>query len=522
MSGVAVRLCCTRAFGLRSGMAYNLLWRSDKRGGNIAATVDTTGNPERGPVSTRLLLAVMAAATFVSVFNQSMVNVAVPLIQSSYGVSESQVGWVATGYLLVFAVGVPLYGRISDLYSPRLTFCAGLAGFAAGSLLCALAPSLSVLVGGRVLQAAGAAAIPALSFGLVAKLLPPGRRGFGLGIISSSIGAGAAFGPAFGGVLIQLSGWHSLFYSTLALTVVLIFGAMYVIPDAVGEENVEGRSLARLDLPSGILLALAAGLLLFGVTQGQVAGLSSPVALGSFAVAAVSGVLFARRITRVPEPFVAPGILGNRSFVAAASVGFLAQFSNVCALFLAPILLSQVGGASALTTGLVFVPGAVLVALLSPLAGRLSDRFGFRVMILCGLCIMMFSYLFISTYGAGGGILPVTVGMTTLGLGFAALNSPTANAASSRLPQGSAGVGLGIYQLCFFLGAGFAPAISGAFLAFRAETASAAINPLYALQSGPAFSDAFLVGVVAILLAFIGLLGITEVKHRPAAKGASG
>ena len=126
----------------------------------------------------------MAAATFVSVFNQSMVNVAVPLIQQSYGVSESQVGWVATGFLLVFAVGVPLYGRISDLYSPKLTFCVGMAGFAVGSLVCALAPSLTALVGGRVIQAAGAAAIPALSFGLVAKLLPPGRRGFGLGIIS--------------------------------------------------------------------------------------------------------------------------------------------------------------------------------------------------------------------------------------------------------------------------------------------------------------------------------------------------
>ena len=477
--------------------------------------------PGKGPVSTRLLLTVMAAATFVSVFNQSMVNVAVPLIQESYGVSESQVGWVATGYLLVFAVGVPLYGRISDLYSPRLTFCAGLAAFAAGSLLCALAPSLSVLVGGRVLQAAGAAAIPALSFGLVVKLLPAGQRGFGLGIISSSIGAGAAFGPAIGGALIQVAGWHSLFYSTLALTVFLILGALYVIPDVVGEQDPEARSLSRLDLPSGILLALSAGLLLFGVTQGQSAGFVSVVALGSFIVSAVCGTLFVRRILRVPEPFVAPEILGNRSFIAAASVGFLAQFANLCALFLSPLLLSQ-AGASALTTGLVFVPGAVLVALLSPLAGRLSDRFGFRVMIGLGLSIMLFSHAFISSFGAGGGILPVTVGMTVLGLGFATLNSPTANAASARLPQERAGVGLGIYQLCFFLGAGFAPAISGAFLAFRGGAGNAAINPLYALQAAPAFSDAFLVGVAAILLAFLGLLGIAEVKDRPAAKGASG
>lgn len=496
-------------------ITFHVAWT---RGGKIARTAD---NPKQGEFSTRLLLAVMAAATFVSVFNQSMVNVAVPLIQQSYGVSESQVGWVATGFLLVFAVGVPLYGRISDLYSPKLTFCVGMAGFAVGSLVCALAPSLTALVGGRVIQAAGAAAIPALSFGLVAKLLPPGRRGFGLGIISSSIGAGAAFGPVLGGVLIQLSGWHAQFYSTLALTIVLIFGGLYAIPNAVGDEAGQ-RSISRLDLPSGILLALAAGLLLFGVTQGQASGLASPVALGSFVLAAVCGALFLRRIMRVAEPFVAPEILGNRSFLAAASVGFLAQFANLCALFLAPILLSQVGGASALTTGLVFVPGAVLVALLSPLAGRLSDRLGFRVMIVSGLSIMLVAHTFISAFGAGGDVLPVTIGMTTLGLGFAALNSPTANAASANLPAETAGVGLGIYQLCFFLGAGFAPAISGAFLAFREQTASAAINPLYALQSAPAFSDAFLVGVAAILCAFLALLGVREVKERPAAKGASG
>ena len=162
-----------------------------------------------------------------------------------------------------------------------------------------------------------------------------------------------------------------------------------------------------------------------------------------------------------------------------------------------------------------FVPGAVVVATLSPLAGRLSDRVGFRVMILSGLSIMLASHLFISTFGAGGALLPVTIGMTALGLGFAALNSPTANAASATLSPERAGVGLGIYQLCFFLGAGFGPAISGAVLGFLQESKYAAINPLLALQSSAAFSGAFLVGPAALLCAFLALLGIAEVKGRP-------
>lgn len=448
---------------------------------------------------------VMAAATFVSVFNQSMVNVAMPLIQKDFGVSEGEVGWVATGYLLVFAVGVPLYGRISDLYNPRLTFCGGLAGLAAGSLLCALAPSLAVLVAGRVLQAAGAAAIPALSFGLVAKVMPAGSRGFALGLLSSSIGAGASFGPVFGGLVLGFSGWHTLFYGTLALTLVLLAGAFWLVPDSVAG----GSKTGSLDLPSGILMALAAGLLLFGVTESQISGLLSAPALGSFLGSLICAIGFFWRIHRVAEPFVAPALLENRGFLAAASVGFLAQFANVCSLFIIPILVAQVGGASGLVAGLVLVPGAVVVAVFSPAAGRLSDRLGFRAVITLGLCAMLVSELSLSTFGAGGSPYPVAFGMLILGAGFAALNSPTANAASATLPPETAGVGLGIYQMCFFLGAGFGPAVSGAFLTFREKLDAGALNPLYTLHAA-SFSDTFLMAGAAVILAFVAVSNVAR------------
>jgi DHA2 family metal-tetracycline-proton antiporter-like MFS transporter len=124
--------------------------------------------------SRRLLLVVVVTAILVSVLNQTFVNVVVPDIQKDYGVNQGQVGWVITGYLLVFAVGIPLYGRIADLYSLRRTFAVGLAVLAVGSLFCALAPTLPLLVAGRIVQGIGASAIPALGFAAVAKSLPPG------------------------------------------------------------------------------------------------------------------------------------------------------------------------------------------------------------------------------------------------------------------------------------------------------------------------------------------------------------
>ena len=115
---------------------------------------------ERDEVSTRLLMGVLISAVFVSVLNSSMVNVVVPVIGRDYGVTEAQVGWVITGFLLAFAIGIPLYGRAADVFGIRRAFTVGLLAFAAGSLLCASAPSLEVLVLGRIVQGAGGAAIP--------------------------------------------------------------------------------------------------------------------------------------------------------------------------------------------------------------------------------------------------------------------------------------------------------------------------------------------------------------------------
>jgi DHA2 family metal-tetracycline-proton antiporter-like MFS transporter/DHA2 family florfenicol/chloramphenicol resistance protein-like MFS transporter len=151
------------------------------------------------PASAGLLLPVVAVAVFVSVLTATMINVLIPLIRDEFGASAAQVGWVVTGYALAYAIGVPLYGKVSDLFGVRRVFAFGLLGFAAGGLICALAPSFAVLVLGRVVQGIGGAAIPALAFVAVAKVLPAGERGAALGIIASSVGIGSAVGPIAGG-----------------------------------------------------------------------------------------------------------------------------------------------------------------------------------------------------------------------------------------------------------------------------------------------------------------------------------
>lgn len=452
------------------------------------------------PFSTRLFLAVAASAVFVSVLTATMLNVTIPLIRVEFDASAAGVGWVITGYSLAYAVGVPLYGRISDFFGVRGVFSVGLAGFAVGGVICAAAPNLTVLVLGRIVQGVGGAAIPALALVSVARVLPAGERGAGIGLIGSSLGVAAAAGPVLGGVVGQFFGWRALFVGTLVLALALIPFARRVLPD---ERSGDER---RFDVLGGALFGLAAGLFLFGITQGQGAGFSSFSSWGSFLGAALAAVGFVWRINGASYPFVSPALFGNRSYVAAIVVGFVAMLANLSALVVTPLLLVQTNGLSAGAAGLALTPGAIALALLSPLSGRLSDRIGVRPPIVAGLAAMALAMLFISAV-AGAGAVVVSVGMLGAAVGFAFVQPPLANAAAGSLPEKEVGGGMGIFQGMVFLGGGAGAALLGAFLAAREGADAGAINPLYALDAAP-FSDTYLVAGLALVVALFAALGL--------------
>jgi DHA2 family metal-tetracycline-proton antiporter-like MFS transporter/DHA2 family florfenicol/chloramphenicol resistance protein-like MFS transporter len=454
------------------------------------------------PASTRLFLAVVASSVFVTVLTATMINVLIPLMRAEFGASAAQVGWVVTGYSLAYAIGVPLYGRISDFFGVRRVFSVGLLGFAAGGVICALAPSFAILVLGRIVQGIGGAAVPALASVAVARVLPPGRRGGALGVVASSVGIGASVGPVVGGAVGQLFGWRALFVGSLVLMLGLIPVARRVLPN---DSSVEGER--RFDLIGGVLLGLGAGLFLFGITQGQVEGFASVSSWGSFLVAAVAATGFVWRINGAPNPFVSPDLFENRAYVASVIVGYFSMLANLSAIVFVPLLLIEVNGLSPAAAGLVLTPGAAALAIFSPLTGGLSDRIGVRLPILAGLAVMFISVLFLSTFGAGASPVMVSVGMLGLGIGFAFIQSPANNAAASALPEEEVGAGMGIFVGAFFLGSGTGPALIGAFLAAREEAGSNAINPLYTLDAAP-FSDAFLAMVPALIVALIAALAL--------------
>lgn len=459
--------------------------------------------------SGQLLLAIMALAVFVSVLNNSMINVAIPRIRLDMAVSPGAMGWIITGYALVFAVGTALYGRVTDFVSLRKTFLVALMVFAAGSLVCALAPDFTVLVTGRAIQAAGAAAVPALAFGSVGRLFPPGERGHAFGIITSSVGIGAAAGPIIGGAVVSVGGWQLLFLGTLGLLLLLSLAAWWKLPDTDPADRLAG-GLREFDIPGAMMIAVCAATALLGVTGIQQAGIDSMRSWGPLAVALSAGLVFTIHIHRTRTPFAPPALFQNRTFMAACGVAVFAQSAFLGGgLFLIPLLVIERHELTALTAGLVLAPGAMAISLLSPFAGRLSDRIGARRVLIGCLMIVLAGLVFLSTLADRSPVI-IATGLLIMGIGYAGVMSPNANAASTALDRAITGVGFGIYQLFFFLGAGMGAAIVGAFLAYRQETGAGALNPLYSATTGTApYSDTFL---LAALMTTIALAAATAIR----------
>ena len=469
--------------------------------------MQTTQSSSFDPRTARRTLVLVSAAIVCSVLSGTMTNIALPLIGRDFNVEPARLGWLVTGYLLVFGISTPFYGRLADRFGARRLFVAGLCVFAAGSLLCALAPGYVSLLAGRVVQAVGSGAIPGLGLALVSRVYPPERRGSALGFVSAAVGSGAAIGPTLGGVIVGTLGWHYVFVVTMLAGLLAPF-AWRVIPQ--GSRRVD----EPIDVVGGVLLALTVAGALLAATEASRGALDAPVVLAAAGVALVAtgGLVVRQRLATAP--FIPRDLLRNRRFVALVTLSLTAMAVNLPTLVSVPLLLSAFNRLSPVQIGLALLPEAVVFTLLGPVAGRVVDRVGPRLPIRAGLSVMFVALVALSAFGAGAPAWVVSLLVAVLSAGFAFVNSPLTTTISLLLPPARLSSGLSMNSMLFFMGGAFGTALMSAVLTARAA-AQNALNPLY---TGPAiaFSDAFLVLHMLMLVAFGLTLALPERGYRTA------
>lgn len=327
-----------------------------------------------------LTLATMCCGLFLTMLDTTVVNLGLPKIQEDLGTGLSGLQWVVDGYTLMFAALLLPGGTAADRFGRRRIFRTGIVVFTVASIVCALAPDLPVLVAGRLLQGAGAAAVtPATLAIITAAFSDPRERATAIGIWSGVSGIALTAGPLVGGWLVQDYGWRPMFWINVPIGVLALAASARV----VGESR-DPRP-GRLDVP-GLLLGVAwVGALTYGLIEGPTLGWTAPLPLASFAVAAVALAGFVLVERRGDDPMVPLTLFTNRTITGACVAVFAVAFGVFGMLFFLSLFLQQVQGYSALAAGLRSMPATVATAVVATIAGALSDRVGSRVLIALGL-----------------------------------------------------------------------------------------------------------------------------------------
>ena len=447
---------------------------------------------ERFDARTRVTLALLGAVVFIAVVNATMINVALPHIGRDFGVSEGTYGWLVTGYSLTFGIFNAINGRLADVFGTKRVYMIGLFMLGACSLAVAASPTVEVAVAVRILQGAGAAALPVLGASIIKTTVDPRHQGRAVGIIISTVGVAASIGPFLGGFIVELLGWRSVFLVT-GVALLALPAANRLLPDSL--DDVSGE---RFDLPGAVLLGTGVAALLYGFEL-----VESRAPLWQLAATLLGGASllagFYAWIRRVPSPFVPPSIFRIPSYLAICLVGAIVNAARFSSVILASIMLDAVNGLSPVYVGAVLFPGALAIATLSSRAGAFADRNGPRAPALLGLVLLTLGALGTAAF-AGGSPYAAAASLGLFGVGYACAQSPLISTINRIVPREITGAGVGLFMTLFF--AGGAAGVAAAVTSIELQQGAAALLPFVPAEAAR-FSNTFLAAAALIALGIL-------------------
>ncbi|OPY42269.1 MAG: putative transporter [Methanoregulaceae archaeon PtaU1.Bin222] len=391
----------------------------------------------------RVILFIAIISSFITPFDGSSVNIALPSIGEEFSLDAVTLSWITTAYLLSIAILLVPFGKIADIFGRKRVFLLGISLFTATSFLVTFSADVSMLIGLRLLQGAGCAMIFGTSLAILAAAFPPGERGKALGITIAAVYLGLSLGPFLGGILTETLGWRSIFLVNVPLGILCVLFTIWKLPmewrDAAGE---------RFDLKGSVLWGVALVTSIYGLSI--LPGLSGLVLIASGIVALLIFILLE---VRIPNPVLNMYLfLGNRVFTFSNLAALINYSATYAVTFLLSLYLQIAKGFSAEYAGLVLVAQPVMQALFSPLAGKLSDRVDPGRVASAGMAVTVAGLFLLTFLETETTIVFILACLVLLGAGFGIFSSPNTNAILSSVDRKFYGVASGMVGTMRLLG----------------------------------------------------------------------
>jgi EmrB/QacA subfamily drug resistance transporter len=429
-------------------------------------------------------LGAMCFALFMIMLDNTVVNVALPSIQRSLHATTSALEWTINAYTLSFAVLLVTGGRLGDLFGRRRVFLAGVVMFALSSGAIGFSPNDTWLVGWRAAQGIGAALMMPATLSIITNAFPPEERGKAIGTWAGVSAMALAIGPVVGGFLVQSVSWQSIFFLNLPVAVGAIVITLFAVRES-RDETVE-RSV---DVPGVLTLTLGLAALVLALVEGNAWHWGSTRELALLAVAGVALAGFAIIERQRRAPMVDFRFFRSRTFLGANIVAFIVSFAMLSMFFFLALYLQNISHYTPLQAGLRFLPSTMLIIVVAPLAGRLADRVGPRVLITFGLLAVAGALLWQSQITATSGYLTILPGFVLMGIGMGFVMSPMSMAAMNAVEQTKAGVASGILSMSRMVGGTFGVAVLGAMVSTLGASRLAELLPAVSSSARARLAD---------------------------------
>ncbi|PAD39691.1 DHA2 family efflux MFS transporter permease subunit [Terribacillus sp. 7520-G] len=329
------------------------------------------------------MLAILFVGAFVSFLNNSLLNVALPSIMVDLKIEDySTVQWLATGYMLVSGVLIPASAFLVTRFSNRMLFITAMIIFTLGTALAAFAPNFGILLTGRMIQAAGSSVMGPLLMNIMLVSFPREKRGTAMGIFGLVMITAPAIGPTLSGYIVEYYDWRLLFEMILPLAVISVLLAVWKLKNVM-QQNTK----ATLDYLSVVLSSIGFGGLLYGFSSASSDGWTDPIVLTTLIVGAIALIIFVIRQLRMEKPLLDLRVYKYPMFALGSIISIVNAVAMFSGMILTPAYVQNVRGISPLDSGLMMLPGAIIMGVMSPITGRLFDKFGPRVLAAIGLTI---------------------------------------------------------------------------------------------------------------------------------------